>query len=105
MRSVAGTPRWKIECHTSGRCDARGRSPALNTPLGYDRRMTRATLDIQGMSCASCAAGIEKRLGTLDGVDECAVNFATHQAAVDFDPERVDTDRLIAAVEDVGYGA
>ncbi len=67
--------------------------------------MERATLEIQGMTCASCAAGIEKCLGTLDGVEECSVNFATHTASVAFDPDRVDTDGLVAAVEDVGYGA
>ena len=67
--------------------------------------MQRATLEIRGMSCASCAAGIEKRLATLDGVEECSVNFATHRAAVGFDPKRSDTDRLVAAVEEVGYGA
>ena len=64
-----------------------------------------ATLAIEGMSCASCAAGIEKRLGSLDGVDECSVNFATHTASVAFDPARVDTARLVGAVEEIGYGA
>jgi P-type Cu+ transporter len=67
--------------------------------------MEHATLEIKGMSCASCAAGIEKQLGTLDGVEQCSVNFATHRAAVEYDPTRVDTARLVAAVEDVGYGA
>jgi Cu+-exporting ATPase len=64
-----------------------------------------ATLEIRGMTCASCAAGIEKRLGTLDGVESCSVNFATHEASVAFDPARVGPDRLVAAVEEVGYGA
>ncbi len=67
--------------------------------------MATATLAIEGMSCASCAAGIEKRLGSLDGVDECSVNFATHTASVAFDPARVDTARLVGAVEEIGYGA
>ena len=44
--------------------------------------MESATLEIQGMTCASCAAGIEKRLGTLDGVESCSVNFGTHEASV-----------------------
>jgi Cu+-exporting ATPase len=67
--------------------------------------MERTTLAIEGMSCASCAAGIEKRLGSLDGVDECSVNLATHTASVAFDPALVDTARLVGAVEEIGYGA
>ena len=42
-------------------------------------------LTLTGMTCASCAARIEKRLNRLDGVT-ATVNFATEQAAVDFDP-------------------
>ena len=44
-------------------------------------------LTLTGMTCASCAARIEKRLNRLDGVS-ATVNFATEKAAVDFDPGR-----------------
>jgi Cu+-exporting ATPase len=60
-------------------------------------------LAISGMSCASCAARIEKRLNKLDGV-VATVNFATEQAAVDF-PAGVNADDLLAAVEETGYTA
>ena len=56
------------------------------------------------MTCASCAARIEKRLNRLDGVT-ATVNFATEQAAVDYDRTRVAPDELVAAVEAIGYGA
>ena len=56
------------------------------------------------MSCASCAAGIERALNRLDGV-EATVNFATERAAVAFDPERASVDELVGAVESIGYGA
>ncbi|WP_114797057.1 heavy metal translocating P-type ATPase [Gaiella occulta] len=56
------------------------------------------------MTCASCAARIEKKLNRLEGV-EATVNYATEEAAVSFDPERVDVDALIAAVEAAGYRA
>jgi P-type Cu+ transporter len=62
-------------------------------------------LDIEGMTCASCAARIEKRLGAVDGVEECSVNLATHEAAIAFDPSRVDPGSLVAAVEETGYHA
>jgi len=40
------------------------------------------TLDVEGMTCAGCASTIEKGLGTLQGVDHAAVNFATREARV-----------------------
>ncbi len=64
----------------------------------------RVELALEGMTCASCAARIEKRLNKLDGV-AATVNFATEHAAVSFDPEQVSVDDLLAAVEAVGYHA
>jgi P-type Cu+ transporter len=61
-------------------------------------------LTLIGMSCAACAARIEKTLNTLDGVT-ATVNYATEKAAVAFDPSVVSTDDLRAAVESIGYGA
>src|SRR5262245_8850814 len=60
-------------------------------------------LDLEGMTCASCAARVERTLNKLDGV-EATVNFATEQASVRCDPD-VSVQRLVAAVEAVGYGA
>ena len=62
----------------------------------------RVHLEIEGMTCASCATRIERKLNRLDGV-EATVNFATEEAAVSFDSGRVALDDLIAAVESVGY--
>jgi P-type Cu+ transporter len=64
----------------------------------------RIRLDIEGMTCASCAARIEKKLNKLDGV-EVTVNYATEEAAVSFDPARVQLEKLIRTVEAIGYGA
>src|SRR6186997_3110384 len=60
-------------------------------------------LDLEGMTCASCAARIEKKLNKLDGVD-ATVNFATEQATVRSESP-VAVESLIAAVESAGYGA
>ncbi|TML67816.1 MAG: copper-translocating P-type ATPase [Actinobacteria bacterium] len=68
------------------------------TPAG------RVQLEIEGMTCASCATRIEKKLNKLQGV-EATVNFATEQAAVRFDPGRVAVDELITAIEATGYRA
>ena len=64
----------------------------------------RVELAIEGMTCASCAARIEKRLNRLDGV-EASVNYASEHAAVCFDSGEVSVDDLIAAVERAGYHA
>ena len=64
----------------------------------------RTTIAIEGMSCASCAARIEKRLNRIDGVS-ASVNYAAEQAAVSFDPAQASLDDLIGAVEAAGYHA
>jgi len=64
----------------------------------------RIRLEIGGMTCASCAARVERKLNKLDGVD-ATVNYASEEAAVSFDPTRVDVDVLIDAIEAVGYSA
>ena len=61
-------------------------------------------LAISGMTCASCAARIERRLNKLEGVT-ATVNFASEQAAVLFDPALISIDDLIGTVEATGYGA
>ena len=49
------------------------------------KTMEKATLRLEGMSCASCAAAIERALGKADGVLSAAVNFATDTAVVEYD--------------------
>jgi P-type Cu+ transporter len=61
-------------------------------------------LPITGMTCASCASRIEKRLNRLDGV-EASVNYASERATVDYDAVAVAPEELVAAVESAGYGA
>ncbi|MET9179148.1 heavy metal translocating P-type ATPase [Kitasatospora aureofaciens] len=67
------------------------------------RARDRVELSIGGMTCASCAARIEKKLNRMDGV-EAAVNFATEKARVDYGPG-VTVEELIATVERTGYTA
>src|SRR5271170_356830 len=60
-------------------------------------------LAVQGMTCAACAARVEKKLSALDDVT-AAVNFATGRATVTA-PASVPVARLVEAVEQAGYGA
>jgi Cu+-exporting ATPase len=77
----------------------------VSGPTRTDERGDRTSVDLQigGMTCASCAARIEKRLNRLDGV-RASVNYATERAHVEYDGD-VDPAALVAAVEDVGYTA
>jgi P-type Cu+ transporter len=61
-------------------------------------------LPITGMTCASCANRIERKLNKLDGVT-ASVNYATEKARVEFDPGTVGPEQLVQAVEAVGYQA
>jgi P-type Cu+ transporter len=61
-------------------------------------------LAIGGMSCASCAARVEKRLNGLEGV-VAAVNYATERARVELSEDGVSAEDLLAAVEAAGYTA
>ena len=65
---------------------------------------SRLDLPVQGMTCASCASRIERNLNKLDGV-EATVNFATERASVSYDPDAVQPEQLLGAVEDAGYEA
>ena len=64
----------------------------------------KVRLDLEGMTCASCAARIESRLNRLDGV-HATVNYASDTAAVSFDPAVVTVDDLLATVTAAGYRA
>ena len=46
------------------------------------------TFPVKGMTCASCATRIEKKVGELEGVDQADVNFAAESVTVDFDSNR-----------------
>ena len=67
--------------------------------------MTASSLELEigGMTCASCANRIEKKLNKLDGV-EATVNYATEKARVSV-PAGYDAQLLIAEVEKTGYTA
>lgn len=58
---------------------------------------------VSGMSCASCVASVEKSLRNSPGVLAAGVNFADHQASVEYDPEVVSPEALQKAVQQAGY--
>src|SRR5678816_281144 len=81
-------------------------SRALPAPQIPHADVPERTVDLalEGMTCAACAARIEKVLNRLPGVS-ANVNFAVEKARVRYAPGAVDVERLIEAVRKAGYGA
>ncbi len=67
--------------------------------------MAKVTLDIFGMYCASCANNIEMALKKFPGVTSARVNFASEQAFIEFSPEKLNVQDIIAVIEKAGYKA
>jgi len=65
--------------------------------------MQRQTIEVSGMSCATCSSNIERALEGLDGVEEVSANFAADEVFVEYDPGEVALAELYAAIEDAGY--
>jgi len=63
----------------------------------------QTTIPIEGMHCASCVLRVEDSLKKVPGVSKVAVNLATEQATVAFDPEVSALDSLYQAIENAGY--
>ena len=64
----------------------------------------RVVLAVTGMTCAACAARIEKKLNKLDGV-VATVNYATSKATVTGLQTRPEAGQLVSVIEGLGYGA
>ena len=60
-------------------------------------------LPVSGMTCANCAMNIERAVKKLNGVSDVRVNFAAEQAAVSFDPARLEVKDVIAKISSSGY--
>jgi Cu+-exporting ATPase len=69
------------------------------------KNIERTDMPIEGMTCASCANRIEKRLAKQPGVSSANVNFATKVATVKYDPAATGPEKLAKAVDDIGYKA
>ncbi|HEY7801945.1 MAG TPA: heavy metal translocating P-type ATPase, partial [Dehalococcoidia bacterium] len=67
-------------------------------------RTQNITLDITGMTCASCVRRVERALSKVEGVESANVNFASETALVTAD-RTLPAERLVAAVEKAGYAA
>jgi Cu+-exporting ATPase len=67
--------------------------------------MEDLSLDIKGMSCASCVGRVEKVLKNGDGIITATVNLATEKAKVQFDSSKINSEKIIAMISKAGYEA
>ena len=70
-----------------------------------DAPMSKVEMAIEGMTCAACAARIEKRLAKQPGVADANVNLAMQTATVRYEAGAIEPAALAQAVEAIGYGA
>ena len=68
------------------------------------KQARKIILPVTGMTCASCAATIEKGLAKLPGVSRVNVNLASEKASIEYDSSRVDIKVLMDTISNVGYG-
>ncbi len=74
--------------------------PRANVPA-----LTRATIEISGMTCAGCAVHVEQALKRLPGVKSVEASYEKGQAVVEYDPAKVSPEQLKAAIDRIGYEA
>ncbi|KAA3616811.1 MAG: copper-translocating P-type ATPase [Calditrichaeota bacterium] len=63
----------------------------------------KMTLPVEGMTCASCVARVEKTLNKIDGINYVNVNLATEEVTLDLDSEKQDLQEIATIVEEAGY--
>jgi Cu+-exporting ATPase len=74
----------------------------FNYPEEYE--MATKTYNVSGMTCASCAARIERSVQKISGIAKASVNLAMEKLLVDFDEKLVAPGNIEKAVESIGYG-
>jgi P-type Cu+ transporter len=67
--------------------------------------MSKVTIPVSGMTCASCQAGVQKSLQRQPGVVDASVNLMMGNAAVTYDPAVTRPEALVEAIRETGYGA
>ena len=69
------------------------------------KEMKTATVPVEGMSCAACAAQVKKKLKSIDGVRDVHINLEQRNASIEFEAGKVAPEQLTAAINELGYKA
>lgn len=78
---------------------------AVESPDEVTAATGAVSLDLEGMTCVSCAANIEDALAETEGVASADVDFGARRADVEYDDTLLDTPDLIAVIEEAGFEA
>ncbi|MGQ0648361.1 MAG: heavy-metal-associated domain-containing protein [Gemmatimonadaceae bacterium] len=114
--ALIGTAGALSICDLCGPASVSAASPLARTALSAGGRKpagtrlapvtdTTVTFTVEGMTCGGCALGVRKVLTRLDGVTKAEVDLEKKHAVVTFDPSRVTTDQMIAAIKKLGFAA
>ncbi len=68
------------------------------------KKSEKASIPVTGMTCATCAATVEKGLAETKGVEQARVNFGSEKASVEYDPSRVSLSQIKDTISGLGYG-
>jgi len=79
------------------------RKPSVRPPEDAPGKQARWTFPVEGMTCASCVARVEKALSRVEGVARASVNLAANTATVMANPEKTRMATLVTAIRDTGY--
>ncbi len=69
------------------------------------KSISKLTFPVTGMTCAACQSFVQKTLAEQPGVQEASVSLMLNNATVTYAPDAISPEKLIAAVQDTGYGA
>ncbi len=78
---------------------------SLESDVPVAQEQESVVLNLEGMTCASCAMRIEKGLKKVPGVTDASVNLASERATVVYDPQQTGLAQMVQKVEAVGYKA
>ncbi|MCX6005368.1 MAG: heavy metal translocating P-type ATPase, partial [Chloroflexi bacterium] len=67
------------------------------------KKTIKATINVGGMTCATCALTIEKTLVETPGVEKASVSFASEKVAIEYDPARIDLEQINNTIKELGY--
>lgn len=67
--------------------------------------MKKVKFDIQGMTCSSCSAHVERAVKKIAGIENINVNLLSNNMVVEYNESKIDNDKIIRAVVEAGYGA
>ena len=63
----------------------------------------KKTIPVIGMACASCSANVERKLNSLDGIQQASVSLPGRSALIDYDPAKISLENMKRAVNGIGY--